>query len=109
MPNSSISKTKQKELGPCPICGRMMILGPSTDRHHWIPKSQNGEDWNYLHRVCHKKIHSLYTEKFLAKEMNSPEKLLQDEDIQKFVKWVRKQPIESIGRIKKNKNGKRYK
>ena len=109
MPSSFISKSKQEELGPCPICGRQMISGPSTDRHHWIPKSQKGEDWDYLHRVCHKKIHSLYTEKFLAKTLNTPEKLLAQEEIQKFIKWVRKQPIESIGRMRKPRDGKRYK
>lgn len=29
-------------LGPCPLCGRPMIAGPSVDRHHWVPKSEGG-------------------------------------------------------------------
>jgi hypothetical protein len=28
-----------ESLGPCPLCGRIMIRGHSLDRHHWQPKS----------------------------------------------------------------------
>lgn len=29
-------------LGPCPLCGRVMIERPSIDRHHWVPKRKSG-------------------------------------------------------------------
>ncbi|RVU38294.1 HNH endonuclease [Hwanghaeella grinnelliae] len=91
-------RTQPATLGPCPICGRPLIEGPSIDRHHWIPRSKGGSGWSTLHRICHKKIHSLFSEDTLAKEFSSAEALLAHPDIQTFVKWVRKQPPELIGR-----------
>lgn len=96
-------ETRQKDLGPCPICGRPMIDGPSVDRHHWVPRSEGGGDWSTLHRICHKKIHSLFSEDALAKDFSSAAALSAHPDIRTFVKWVRKQPPELIGRHAKPK------
>lgn len=87
-----------EDLGPCPLCGRPMIPGPSTDRHHWIPRAEGGGGWSYMHRICHKKLHSLFTERELAREYFDAEKLHAHPDIAAFVKWVRKQPLEKSGR-----------
>ena len=43
-----------------------------------------------LHRVCHDKIHSIFTDKELARDYNTVEKLMQDERMIKFGKWVHK-------------------
>ena len=91
-------KNSDESLGPCPLCGRPMIDGPSIDRHHWVPRSQGGGEWSSLHRICHKKIHSLFSEAELAKTYASAEALSANPDIKTFVKWVRKQPTELIGR-----------
>ena len=87
-----------EDLGPCPICGRPMVPGASTDRHHWVPRKEGGSDWSYMHRICHKKLHSLFTERELAREYASAEQLLAHPDIAAFVKWVRRQPLETVGR-----------
>ena len=47
-----------------------------------------------LHRICHNKIHSVFTEKELAQKFNTIEALLRTEQIQKFVKWVSKKPAD---------------
>jgi len=92
-------------LGPCPVCGRPMIDGPSVDRHHWIPKKEGGTGWSHLHRICHKKLHSLFSEKELATSFASPESLLDNPDVKSFVTWVRKLPLGYIGRhAKPNRN-----
>jgi len=71
-----------------------MIAGPSVDRHHWHPKSQGGTETEWLHRVCHRM-------------------LLAHPDIIKFVKWVRKKPVdyvdwpESAGRYGRNRGKRR--
>lgn len=88
----------KEDLGPCPICGRPMPKGAAVDRHHWVPRKHKGTNWNWLHRICHKKLHSLFDEHTLATHLNSPDALLRQEEIRKFVKWVRKQPLEKIGR-----------
>jgi hypothetical protein len=85
------------DLGPCPLCGRPMVAGPSVDRHHWVPKKVGGSDWDWLHRICHKKLHSLYDEKTLARRLPDPESARADPEIARFISWVRKQPAEAAG------------
>lgn len=75
-----------------------MIEGPSVDRHHWVPRKHGGRDWDWLHRICHKKLHSLFDEKMLAETFSDAESLRAAPEIEKFVKWVRKQPPEYVGR-----------
>jgi hypothetical protein len=85
-------------LEPCPLCGRLMFKGDSVDRHHWQPKSRGGKAADYLHRTCHRKLHSLFTDKELAAEMATPAQVLRHPEMQKFIKWVRHQPPERVVR-----------
>ena len=79
------------ELGPpCPLCGRPLIPGPSVNRHHLVPKTYGGRETVEIHRICHNKIHAVFTEKQLAREYDTFDKLLEDEQIRTFVAWVRK-------------------
>lgn len=75
----------------CPLCGRE--LDSTADKHHLIPKSKKGKETVRLHKICHRTIHSLYDEKLLEKHYNTIEKLLESDDIQRFVKWIKKKPI----------------
>ena len=75
-----------------------MIAGASVDRHHWRPKSQGGREQDYLHRICHQKIHSLWTERELRDKWNDPEKIRLSPSMRSFLTWIIKQPIEYYGR-----------
>ena len=75
-----------------------MTAGPATDRHHWIPRREGGTDWSYLHRICHKKLHSLFDERTLARCYATAELARSHPEMEKFIKWVRKQPTNLIGR-----------
>lgn len=78
-------------IGACPICGRDMLNdGKSVDEHHFTPKSQGGKVKTKIHRVCHRFIHSQWTEKKLANELNTPDKIKQTEEIQKFLSFISK-------------------
>ena len=79
----------------CPLCGRE-IPPHLESRHHLTPKLKGGKHGPIaiLHTICHTKIHSLFTEAELARSYNSIEALLQHEEIERFVKWVKKRPIE---------------
>ena len=67
----------EADLGECPICGRPMLPGASVDRHHFVPRSEGGRETSWVHRICHRKLHSLFTERELAR----------------FIRWVeRKHP-----------------
>ena len=85
----------ENKLNICPLCKREIPKKLETD-HHLFTKlrgDRNGEKVP-MHKICHSKIHSLFSENMIAKELNSIEKLLENEDIRKFVKWVQKQPID---------------
>jgi hypothetical protein len=60
--------------------------------HHLVPKCKKGKETVSLHRVCHDKIHATFTDKELARDYNTIEKLMADERIVKFAKWVAKRP-----------------
>lgn len=79
----------------CVICNREIPDDPYySDAHHLIPKSKKGKDVITIHRVCHNKIHSVWTEKELADYYNTPERILSHIEMQKFVKWMRNKPID---------------
>lgn len=77
-------------VGDCPICEREMWEGKSIDKHHFTPKCKGGTETKYIHRICHSKIHSLFSESELADYYNTPARLLENEEMIKFVKWVSK-------------------
>ncbi len=78
----------------CPLCSREMIKGNSIDKHHLIPKAAGGKNIppELCHKICHQKIHSLFTEKELLL-YNSWDKLKEHQDIKKFIKWVQKKTV----------------
>src|SRR5262245_51938663 len=78
----------------CPLCGRLMVLGPSADEHHLVPKSKRGRDKFLVHRVCHTKIHATLTEKELADSYHTWEALREQPEIAAFIAWVQKKPPE---------------
>ncbi len=79
---------KEQQKGICPICGRIMINGNSINEHHLVPKSLKGKDKIILHKICHQKIHSVFTERELFKEYKNIEKIKSHPEIQKFIKWI---------------------
>lgn len=79
---------------PCILCDR---LCPKLTAHHLIPrqyarrKQLDVGETIPICPPCHKQIHSLFDNKRLATELNSPEKLRATPELQKFLTWVRKQ------------------
>lgn len=78
----------------CPICDREMIEGESIDDHHLIPKAFKGKETIILHKICHRKLHASITEREMQHYYYTVERLLEHEEIQKFVKWVSKKDPE---------------
>lgn len=91
-------KEEKNILGQCPLCGRDLIEGPTVNEHHLLPKSLKGKDTITLHKICHSKIHSVFTERELFNYYHTIERLLENEEIQKFVKWVAKKEPEYRGK-----------
>ena len=94
----------------CPLCGRELGTVRISE-HHMIPKSKKGKDTVTLHDICHSTIHRFFTEIELERYYNTFERLLENEDIQSFVKWVRKKPPEFYNKTDETtrRKGKRWK
>jgi 5-methylcytosine-specific restriction endonuclease McrA len=90
----------------CPLCQRP-IPDAQKDAHHLVPKSQGGRHTQYLHRICHRQIHALLSEKELARHYNTVEALLALPEIASFVEWVRSKPPEFHERTAKSQRLKR--
>ena len=85
----------------CGLCGRLKEL----TFHHFIPKTlhtnkyfRKNYDIDYMNNNgidlcndCHSNIHKFFTEKQLGKDYNDRNKLLSDERVRRFLKWVKKQ------------------
>jgi len=79
-------------LGCCQICERENI---HVEDHHLIPKDKRSEKIKVC-QPCADQIHTLFTNVELAQNYNTLEKLKSSPQIQKFVKWLRKQNPEHI-------------
>lgn len=92
----------------CPLCSREITTKSYADEHHLIPKSLGGKETIRLHRICHSKIHSLFTERELKNSYYTIKLLKQNEEILKFIKWIRNKPPEfHIKTISSNNKRKR--
>lgn len=93
---------------PCPLCGRE--LGTiNIDEHHLIPKTFKGRDTETIHKICHSKIHSTFTERELLNFYHTWGRIKEHSEIEKFIKWVRNKPSDfySSNRDSTERNNKR--
>ncbi len=72
----------------CIVCNRP--LAGICNKHHLLPRSKGGKNTPtiLLHKICHDKIQAVFTETELKRYYNTIEKLQQNEEMQKFIKWV---------------------
>ena len=77
----------------CPLCLRE--LAEPISRHHLIPLSKGGKDTPTvpMHKICQNKIHAVFTETELKNYYFTVERILENEEMQKFVKWVKKKEL----------------
>ncbi len=87
----------------CALCGR--ALGDKVEKHHLVPRLKGGTKTVPLHPICHKKIHSLFSESELASSFNTIETLTDHPDMAAFIKWVRKRPAGFHKRTRKAGGG----
>ncbi|HET6522374.1 MAG TPA: HNH endonuclease signature motif containing protein [Geminicoccaceae bacterium] len=78
----------------CPFCGRPLAEAPSVNRHHVVPRSEGGRETVRLHRICHRKLHSLWTERELARRFASLAAGREHPEMRAFIRWVQRKPPE---------------
>jgi 5-methylcytosine-specific restriction protein A len=79
--------------GACALCEREVAR---ISKHHLIPKSEGGTETIDLCSACHKTLHKFFTNRTLAKELNTIDALRQNPEVRRYLAWVRKQPDRSI-------------
>lgn len=65
------------------------------NRHHLVPINKGGKHTTtiLLNKVCHDKIHTVFTETELKLHFHTIEQIQQNESITSFINWVqRKEP-----------------
>ncbi|MDQ3843765.1 MAG: HNH endonuclease [Bacteroidota bacterium] len=73
----------------CALCGRE--LADPCNRHHLVPLSKGGRGSTtiLLHKICHDKIHAVFTEMELKRYYHTIERLQQHGAIANFMRWIR--------------------
>ena len=95
MPVQDLSRSGVMRNGDefCPLCTRP-LAGP-CNRHHLLPISEGGAGTTtvWMHKICHDKIHAVFTEKELKRYYHTVDRLRESEEIRRFLEWiVRKEP-----------------
>lgn len=72
----------------CALCLRE--LAEPYNKHHLVPLSKGGKNTPtiLLHKICHDKIHAVFTETELKRYYHTMDRLMEHEAIRKFIKWV---------------------
>lgn len=70
----------------------------NVDRHHLVPKAFKGTEQYLIHKICHRKIHSVFTEKELYKAFYTWDALKAHPEIATFISWVGKKAPEFYSR-----------
>ena len=88
----------------CELCKRGGV--PKVTEHHLVPREEGGKDGEvaWLCENCHKQIHALYTNKELAVKLNTLKSLENDDNIIKYLKYIKKQPATKKVKVTKSKN-----
>ncbi len=74
----------------CPLCERP--LGRRRERHHLVPRLKGGRETVLLHPICHRKIHSLFSEALLARSYATVAALRAHPDMATFIEWLAGKP-----------------
>ncbi|RWZ87245.1 MAG: hypothetical protein EO766_12020 [Hydrotalea sp. AMD] len=72
----------------CQICGRL-LGNVRISEHHLIPKEFKGTQTILIHDICHNKIHATFDNKSLVHTYHTVERIVEHEEIQKFINWVK--------------------
>ena len=89
--------------GPCKLCE----VERELTEHHLIPRTVHSNQWfkkNFskeemkgrtidVCHLCHKFIHQQWSEKKLGRQLNTLDKLMNENRIRNHIKWAKKQKV----------------
>lgn len=74
----------------CWLCAR--TLGARVEYHHPVPKSRGGRETRPVHPICHRALHTTFTNKELARVDDDPAALATNPDLERFLAWIASKP-----------------
>ncbi len=87
----------------CPLCDRP-IPPAQRDAHHLVPHSRGGVQTAWLHRICHRQVHALFSEAELEREYHHADALRRHPAMARFVAWVRHKPAGFFERTRQSRH-----
>jgi hypothetical protein len=95
----------------CPLCRRP--LDGKVTRHHLYPQKYGRKKGHKLHasafpvvslhKICHRMIHALFSERYLAKNLNTIEALRAHPAMQSFLEFLEDKPPSFDVRVRTDK------
>ena len=84
----------------CELCQREPVR---FTEHHLVPRSRGGKygPKARLCPTCHRQLHAMFSEKTLANELNSVERLRADPGFAGYLKWASKQKDGASFRVRR--------
>ena len=86
--------TSKLEITQCELCEREI---ERLTLHHLVPRQSTKRQKTApsptikICSACHRQIHALFDNKYLARELNTLDKLKNESQMQNFLSWIRKQ------------------
>lgn len=79
----------------CGLCEREV---QATSRHHLVPREEGGKHGPTvdLCQPCHSSVHRFLSNRDLARRYPSVEALREAEELQTYLRWIRRQRVERI-------------
>jgi len=90
---------------PEPLCGLCEREVQATSRHHLVPREEGGKHGPTvdLCQPCHSSVHRFLSNRDLARCYPSVEALREAEELQTYLRWIKRQRVERIS----NRRGRR--
>jgi 5-methylcytosine-specific restriction enzyme A len=92
--------SEEGEGGTCALCGRQVSR---LTKHHLRPREHGGTETALLCSGCHRQVHALFENRTLADQLDTLEKLRAEPQIQRYLRWARRQKGEHI-RVRKSRS-----
>ena len=86
-----------------PVCELCLRESVRFTGHHLVPRSRGGKfgPKARLCPTCHRQLHAMFSEKTLANELNSIERLRADPAFAGYLKWAGKQKDGATFRVRR--------
>ena len=97
-----VADTRPAATRCCDLCQRDV---QTTSRHHLVPREEGGRHSPTvdLCQPCHSSVHRFLSNRDLARRYSSLEALRDAEELQTYLRWIRRQRVERIS----NRRGRR--